>query len=167
MACAQSPGEKALPDYGLGFFPGLEAAHHPPSLVDTAGLSVKPSFRSVANIACEEVTAREAVLGVSGRNRSHHPARACSRILPWCARIFFTLGKNHCRGLACRNKVPLNKFYVECSFFGFRRNRLRNLRRRLFLLFPEQRTQLVGEATAACQQTGDGKSKCGRYRPTA
>ena len=139
--------------------------HGPLALMDTAAVALQPGFRTIANVAREEVAAGEPVLRVGVGDRRDRPARAGVGVFPRLARVLFGAGKHNRSGSLCVGKVVLTR--GRGPALGRRRRRSGSERSGLigFLVFAEERIELVAAAAGRGAKCEGERDRLGTQPP--
>src|ERR1044072_1542256 len=134
--CGTRAGRRSAP-FQRAHFP-----HRPLAVVDPAGVALQPGFRSVADVAREEVAAGEPVLRVGVRDRRDRAARAGAGILPRLACVFLGAREHERGGRPGGGKGMLTRGRRSGGGGGA-------ARRVLLLLVLEEKKVVLGELAAA------------------
>ena len=135
----------------LGAPPGPHIADFPAPLEAAAGLALQPGFRTVANVACQEVAAGGAVLGIGIRQRCDRAPRTGRRVFPRNAGVPAALGERLAHRRTGGRKIAVLRQGGDRLVAG--RGRPNSRSRVSIALAREHRVELIGEAAAAQDQS--------------
>src|SRR5258708_3935293 len=80
--------------WDLGITPRSQTAHFPFAAPVTASLALQPRFATLPDIACEKITARDAILLVGRGKRRDSAAGSGPLVLPGQASVLATFSEN-------------------------------------------------------------------------
>src|SRR5260370_15811140 len=78
----------------LGVSPSAQTAHFPFAAPVTASLALQPQFATLPYIACEKITAGDAILLAGRGKRRDRAAGSGPLVLPWQASVLATFSEN-------------------------------------------------------------------------